>query len=54
MQIEQTSWVRDDWRNAGWACRWYCERCQRYGPYDVSVRAVEAAAVEHSDRCKAS
>lgn len=54
MEIEETKWGREDWRNAGYAFRWHCTDCGRYGPYDVTPMAVGKAAVEHMCNCKAS
>ena len=49
--IDLVTWEREDWRNAGHASRWYCDRCRRFGPFDVSVRAVNKAATEHDEQC---
>lgn len=54
MEIEVTTWEREDWRNAGSASRWHCTGCGRYGPYDTRRFAVEIASVEHLDICEAS
>lgn len=48
MEIEETKWGREDWRNAGAAWRWYCVDCDTYGPYDVTEAAVRKAADEHA------
>lgn len=47
LTIDITTWQREDWRNAGRAYRWYCDICHRFGPYDVSLKAVDKAAQEH-------
>lgn len=50
--IDLVTWEREDWRSAGHASRWYCDRCRRFGPFDVSVRAVNKAANEHDQQCE--
>lgn len=54
MQIEETRWEREDWRDAGEAFRWHCTGCGRYGPYDVTPMTAAKAAVNHYFKCKAS
>lgn len=51
IDIETTTWRREDWRNAGSAHRWHCADCGRYGPYDVMPMAVAKAAIEHQVNC---
>ena len=52
MEIEETKWEREDWRNAGAAYRWHCDSCGRYGAFDVTHAAALKASVEH--RCEGS
>lgn len=54
MDIEVTTWTREDWRGEGQALRWHCGACGRYGPYDTSPGATARAAVEHKINCKGS
>lgn len=50
--IDLVTWEREDWRNAGHASRWFCDKRRRFGPFDVSVRAVNKAANEHDQQCE--